>query len=105
MPVTKLSYKGEEITLDQKAEDQVDVTIAGKTISCRRYGGALPMWSCDHAYFSSPDLRELARHLVDYWYIITSPTTAPPEGPGHGQGGGSPSTPGHKHEEQPRRRG
>lgn len=87
MKSSKFSYKGMEITLDYQDDDHADIIIEGRKIPAVRHGGNLPSWACPQAYFMTPELPELARHLVDYWYIFTSPTTAPPMPHGHEAGG------------------
>jgi hypothetical protein len=73
------NYKGMALTVEYQDEDHAEATVEDRTIAMSRYGGWL--WACDDAYFTPDDLRELVRHLVDYWYIITDPNTAPFEGP------------------------
>lgn len=80
----RLSYKGMDVVIDYKDEDHAELSIDDRKFPVMRHGGALPMWSCDHAYFMADDIDDLVHHLIDYWYIIIDPDTAPPEGPGHG---------------------
>lgn len=80
----RLSYKGKDIAIEFPEEGRAEITIEDRTIPAFLHGDQLKGWACENAYFMSPDIKELARHLVDYWYIITSPNTAPPEGP-HGE--------------------
>jgi hypothetical protein len=78
-----LSYKGLDIAIEFADDDHATVTIGDRSFDMTRHEGALRMWACDAAYFMSDDLVGLARHLVDYWYIISSADTAPFEGPHH----------------------
>jgi hypothetical protein len=80
----RLSYKGMDVVIDYQDEDHAELSIDDRKIPVMRHGGALPMWACEHAYFMADDIDHLIRHLIDYWYVITDPSTAPPEGPGHG---------------------
>lgn len=79
-----LSYKGMDVVIDYEDDDHAKVTIGEREFTMTRHGGQLAMWACDEAYFMSDDLVGVIRHLIDYWYIIDSPTTAPFEGPHHG---------------------
>ena len=75
---TVLSYKGFDITIDYKDADHADLKIADRTFAVTRHEGALPAWMCDEAYFSHPEIEQVARHLVDYWYIVTDDESRPP---------------------------
>lgn len=97
----RLSYKGKDIAIEFPEEGRAEITIEDRTIRAVLHGDQLKGWACENAYFMSPDITELAKHLVDFWYIITSPNTAPPEGahaePDHapddgGSGGRRPKT-------------
>lgn len=81
--IQRLSYKGMGVVIDFKDDDHAEVKIADRTFGLTRHGGALPAWFCDEAYFMSDDVIDVVRHLIDYWYIVTSPDTAPFEGPRH----------------------
>lgn len=96
MERTKLSYKGKDIDIEYTDDEHAKVTIEGRTFDMVLHEGNLRMWSCDESYFMAPDLIDVAKHMVDYWYIITDPNTAPPEG-GHGHGGGHEHPGGHAH--------
>lgn len=71
---TQFSYKGKQIKITETHPDAV-ISIAGRDFKCHHHHGetGLPMWSCDEAYFMSPDIRELARHLADYGYMYNDP--------------------------------
>lgn len=86
MPDSVLPYKGFEITIDYKDADHADLKIADRTFAFTRHEGPLPTWMCDEAYFGSPDLEAVARHLVDYWYLVTDEENRP-HGSGHAHGG------------------
>lgn len=86
MPDSVLPYKGFEITIDYKDADHADLKIADRTFAFTRHEGPLPTWMCDEAYFGSPDLEAVARHLVDYWYVITDDENSP-KPTGHGDHG------------------
>ena len=86
MADTALSYKGFDITIDYKDADHADLKIADRTFAVTRHEGALPAWMCDEAYFSHPEIEQVARHLVDYWYIITDDERRAPA-TGHEHGG------------------
>jgi hypothetical protein len=77
----RLSYKGKDIAIEFPEEGRAEITIEDRTIRAVLHGDQLKGWACENAYFMSPDITELAKHLVDFWYIVTSPNTAPPEGP------------------------
>jgi hypothetical protein len=88
MATTKLPYKGKEIVIEEEG-DKATVTVDGKEFPCTRHPGTLSMWHCDDGYFASPELKEVAKHIVDYLYIFTDPNFAKPapvEG-GHEHGG------------------
>ena len=112
----RLSYKGVDVLIEYENEDHAEVSIHDRKFEVMRHGGPLPMWSCEHAYFMVDDIDRLIHHLVDYWYVISDPNTAPPAGPGHGvmpapegailpargrspdDGGKTPAKPGHDHQ-------
>lgn len=77
------TYKGKAVSVDYKDDDHAEVTIDDRSFSMVRQGETLRGWSCPEAYFMSDDLVALIRHIVDYWYIFTSPSFAPPDGAGH----------------------
>lgn len=81
------TYKGMDFSIEYEDEDHAEVTIGDRTFGLRRHGegDTIRLWSCDESYFVSDDLYDVVRHLIDYWYIITDPNTAPPEGPAHGE--------------------
>jgi hypothetical protein len=80
----RLSYKGVDVLIEYEDEDHAKVSIDDRKFPVMRHGGPLPMWSCEHAYFMVDDIDRLIHHLIDYWYVIIDPNTAPPSGPGHG---------------------
>jgi hypothetical protein len=82
----QLSYKGMDVVIEYENDDHAKVKIGERDFSMTRHpGGPLRMWACDEAYFMSDDLVSVIRHLIDYWYIIDSPDTAPFECPHHGE--------------------
>ena len=82
-------YKGKDITIDRKDDRNADVIIDGRVFPAVNHGDQFDMWSCPGAFYMPTELTELARHIVDYWYIFTDPSTAPPDpDAGHGPGGG-----------------
>jgi hypothetical protein len=76
MSTQEFSYKGKKVTIDQE-EETATVKIDRKKFNFRLHQGNLPMWKCDAAYLMFPELKDAAKHLIDYWYIVTSPNTAP----------------------------
>lgn len=80
----QLSYKGMDVVIDFTDDDHAEAKIGKREFSLARHGNGLSLWACDDAYFMSDDPIDVIRHLIDYWYIIDSPDTAPPEGPHHG---------------------
>lgn len=89
----EFSYKGVDVAIDftDEEHEHADITIEDRVFPATLHQGNLRMWACDEAYFVSPEITELAKHLIDYWYIITDPNTAPAEPhahtPGHNGGG------------------
>lgn len=84
--ITTFSYKGKEIMLNEKDADSADITIEGRVFPATRMEGAIPHWTCGNAFYMPAELPSLAKHLVDYWYVMTDPNTAPPidtNHPGH----------------------
>lgn len=97
----KMPYKGKEVVIEQQG-DNATIRVDDMAFECMLHHGPLDMWHCREAYFSSPDIHEMARHFVDYLYIFKDPNTAPPiqaepahgdhgleEGSGHGATGHS----------------
>lgn len=74
MKETRFMYKGVEVIVQ---DDHPDGTVTvGKRkfkVSHHHTPSGLQMWVCDEAYFTSPDLMELARHFVDYGYMFDAP--------------------------------
>ena len=107
--ITSLEYKGKTITLDRKDDRDADIVIEGRVFPCINHGDKFDMWMCPGAFYHPPELSSLAKHLVDYWYILTDPNTAPPSDdhgmpmPPHGGGGehGGGGHGGHDVQEQP----
>jgi hypothetical protein len=73
---TEFSYKGKKIVIEEDHPHAV-VTVDGRAFTCHHHhleeGKGLPMWMCVEAYFTSPDLKELARHFADYGYMFDDP--------------------------------
>lgn len=67
----KMSYKGRDIGVEQSDEEHAEVTIDDRTFAFTLHDGPLRMWMCDEAYFGAPELPDVIKHLVDYWYVIT----------------------------------
>jgi hypothetical protein len=88
MPDSVLPYKGFDVAIDYKDADHADLKIADRTFALTRHEGPLQPWMCDEAYFGSPDIEDVARHLVDYWYIYSDDENRPPP-IGHDAHGGA----------------
>lgn len=73
----KMPYKGKEVIIEQEG-DNATIRVDDMTFECMLHRGPLDMWHCKEAYFSRPDIHEMARHFVDYMYIFKDPNTAPP---------------------------
>lgn len=69
-------YKGQDITIHVRG-DIAHVHVDKKVIPCMLHPGNLPMWMCNEAYFGTPDITELARHMADYHYMFNDPNRAP----------------------------
>lgn len=98
MPTKTVSYKGKDITIEQRSDRHAHVTVEGKTFHCDNHGDQFGMWSCPSAFYMPTTLESLAKHLVDYWYILTDPGTPPPPEGGHGPGHGTGHAAGQEHE-------
>jgi len=91
--ITTFEYKGKTITLDRKDDRNADIVIENRVFPCMNHGDKFDMWMRPGAFYHPPELSSLGKHLVDYWYIITDPNTAPPSDdhdmpmPPHGGGG------------------
>ncbi len=80
MAVQQFSYKGRNVSIDEQ-DGKATVTVDNKVqFACHLHTGNISLWSCHTVYFCTPDLRELAKHLVDNVDLLTSPDTAPQEG-------------------------
>jgi hypothetical protein len=73
------------IAIEYEDDDHATVTIDDRAFEMTRHEGEFRAWGTPEAFFMSDDLVSVIRHLVDYWYIFTSPDTAPSEGHGHGE--------------------
>lgn len=101
MATSILPYKGKHVEIERR-EDRATVRVDGIKFECALHtGGPLGLWHCNHAYFATPDLRELARHFVDFLYVYQDPNTAPPpvESPEHTLPGHPGAHPPHFHVE------
>lgn len=84
MNESRFSYKGNEVVVqDDHPNAVVQVGKRKFKMTHHHAEGVLAMWMCDEAYFASPDLMELARHVVDYGYLFDAPGRVVVEG-GHG---------------------
>ena len=76
MKETKFDYKGKKIVIKQD-DGHATVSVDGREFGCHfeeaKEKQGLSMWMCDEAYFTTPDLRELARHFADYGYMFDDP--------------------------------
>lgn len=94
MAVRQFSYKGKDVSVDQPDDQHAEVKIEDRTFDFTLHGGSLPMWMCEDAYFGAPELDDVIRHLVDYWYIVTDDENkAAPIDVGHGAGHAGPGKP------------
>ena len=96
MTETRFMYKGIEVIVQ---DDHPNGTvIVGKRkfkVSHHHAESGLSMWACDEAYFMSPDLKELAKHFVDYGYMFDAPGRVIVPG-GHDSSGHDHANPGRK---------
>jgi len=112
--ITSFEYKGKTVTLDRKDDRNADIVIDNRVFPCMNHGDKFDMWMCPGAFYHPPELSSLGKHLVDYWYILTDPNTAPPSDdnmppmPPHGgehgggeHGGGGGGHGGHDIQQQP----
>jgi hypothetical protein len=73
MTKIEFTYKGKRIAIRDEHPNAV-VQVEGRGFTCHHHhekdGKGLAMWMCVESYFASPDIRELARHFVDYAYLF-----------------------------------
>lgn len=81
MKRTEFSYKGKTVVIEEDHPDAV-VRVDSREFRCHHHHEEakdeeakrrLPMWMCAESYFASPDIKELARHFVDYGYMFDDP--------------------------------
>lgn len=87
----EFSYKGTDVAIDFTDEERehADIKIRDRTFPAALHEGPLRAWACNGAYFMSPEIRVLAKHLIDYWYIVSDPSSGPLSSPDDAHGGGS----------------
>lgn len=80
MPAQEFRYKGRSVSLDE-TDGKATVTVDGKyQFMCHLHKGNFDVWSCHAVYLCSPDLKGLAKHLVDNIDVLSSPNCAPQDG-------------------------
>lgn len=76
MSDSEFMYMGKKIVI-QEEYPNATVSVDGRDFKCHydeaKDGQGLGMWVCDEAYFTSPDLTQLARHFADYGYMFDAP--------------------------------
>jgi hypothetical protein len=96
-------YKGKKVVIRETHPDAT-LSVDGRRFSLHHHhppeGPGLAMWMCSEATFGSPDIKEVARHVVDYLYLFEDPGRVrvddagkvierdTPGGGGHGDHGG-----------------